>query len=285
MSKNLYPVIYLLAILTFASACKMENTPYGNNEKAGKYYNIRGVKMYCEVYGTGKPMLMIHGNNGSISTFKYNIPDFLDDYKVIIADARGQGKSLDKKDSLTFEMMADDYAALLDSLDIDSADVVGWSDGGISGLLLAMRHPDKVKKLAVSGANLWADTTAIVVSDWDDDVRIYETLRQKRIKNTEEIRKMKMLNLDLTEPHIILKALNKIKCPTLVICGDRDMIKLGHTQLIFENLPQAQLWVIPNSSHYTLMEHRRIFDLRIDNFFSNSFKLANINLLRFYDEQ
>src|SRR3954469_14274047 len=111
MSKNLYPVIYLLAILTFASACKMENTPYGNNEKAGKYYNIRGIKMYCEVYGTGKPMLMIHGNNGSINTFKYNIPDFLDDYKVIIADARGQGKSLDKKDSLTFEMMADDYAA------------------------------------------------------------------------------------------------------------------------------------------------------------------------------
>jgi pimeloyl-ACP methyl ester carboxylesterase len=76
-------------------------------------------------------------------------------------DSRAQGKSEDRKDSLTFEMMADDFNALLDSLHLDSCYVLGWSDGGISGLLLALRHPEKVKKLAVSGPNLWPDTTGL----------------------------------------------------------------------------------------------------------------------------
>ncbi len=89
--------------------------PYGNNSSAGKYYNIRGFKMYCEVYGKGKPLLMIHGNNGSINTFENNIPYFALKYQVIVADSRAQGKSKDSRDSLTFEMMADDEAALLDT--------------------------------------------------------------------------------------------------------------------------------------------------------------------------
>ena len=131
--------------------------PFGNNKKAGKYYDIRGFKMYAEVYGKGQPLLIIHGNGGSINNFIYQIPYFSKKYKVIIADSRAQGKSVDKGDSLTYEMMADDYAALLDILKIDSADVIGWSDGGINGLLLSIRHPEKVKKLAVTGANLVPD--------------------------------------------------------------------------------------------------------------------------------
>src|SRR6201998_303410 len=94
---------------------------YGNNPSAGKYYNIRGIKMYCEIYGEGKPLLMIHGNGGSIKSFKNNIPFFAKKYKVIVADSRAQGKTIDTGDSLSFEMMADDEAALLDALHIDSA--------------------------------------------------------------------------------------------------------------------------------------------------------------------
>ena len=71
------------------------------------------------------------------------------------------GKSVDDEDSLSYEMMADDLNGLLDALHVDSCYVVGWSDGGINGLLLAIRHPEKVKKLAVTGANLWPDTTAV----------------------------------------------------------------------------------------------------------------------------
>src|SRR5882762_7148064 len=102
--------------------------------------------MYCEVYGSGAPMLIIHGNGGSINNFVMQIPYFSKKYKVILADSRAQGKSVDNTDSLSYEMMADDYAALLTALHIDSANVIGWSDGGIEGLLLAIRHPEKVRK-------------------------------------------------------------------------------------------------------------------------------------------
>ena len=113
----------------FNNQIKNGKIPYGNNPAAGKYYDIRGFKMYCETYGEGQPVLIIHGNGGSINNFVYQIPYFSQKYKVIIADSRAQGKSKDDGDSLSYEMMADDYAALLSALKIDSAFVIGWSDG------------------------------------------------------------------------------------------------------------------------------------------------------------
>src|SRR5882762_7343948 len=139
----------------------MNHTEYGRNKNAGKYYEIRGIKMYCEIYGEGEPLLIIHGNGGSINNFVKQIPYFSKKYQVVIADSRAQGKTVDTKDSLSYEMMADDYDALLTALHIDSANVIGWSDGGIEGLLLAIRHPGKVKKLAITGANLRPDTSAV----------------------------------------------------------------------------------------------------------------------------
>ena len=88
-------------------------TVYGSNARVGKYANIRGFNMYYEVYGAGKPLLIIHGNGGSIKDFRYQIPYFAKNYKVILADSRAQGKSTDLSDSLTYEMMADDLNALL----------------------------------------------------------------------------------------------------------------------------------------------------------------------------
>ncbi len=97
--------------------------------------------MYTEVYGSGPPLLMIHGNHGDMSAFARNVPYFATHYQVILADSRSQGRSVDPGHPLTFEMMADDYAALLDAMHISSAYIIGWSDGGINALLLAIRHP------------------------------------------------------------------------------------------------------------------------------------------------
>ncbi len=160
--------------------CKSRKIAYGDNAEAGKYYNIRGIKMYCEIYGSGMPLLMIHGNGGSIESFANNIPYFSKRYKVIIADSRAQGKTKDDTDSLSFEMMADDEAALMDALHIDSAYVIGWSDGGINAILLAMRHPGKVIKLAATGANLWPDSTAIIPSVWMEEKEDYDSLKDKK---------------------------------------------------------------------------------------------------------
>ena len=142
--------LFLLTFLMLSNIVSSQSAviAYGKNTKAGKYADIRGFQMYYETYGTGEPLLIIHGNGGSIGDFNFQIPYFEKKYKVILADSRAQGKSLDNGDSLTYEMMADDLDALLDVLKLDSCYVIGWSDGGINGLLLAMRHPEKVKKLA-----------------------------------------------------------------------------------------------------------------------------------------
>ena len=151
----------IMAFLVATNCLSQTSGNYGNDSVSGKYYTVRGIKMYCEVYGNGQPLLMIHGNGGSIKSFKNNIAYFAQKYKVIVLDSRAQGKTIDYNDSLSFEMMADDEAAFLDALHIDSAYIVGWSDGGINALLLAMRHPEKVIKLAATGANLWPDSTGI----------------------------------------------------------------------------------------------------------------------------
>jgi pimeloyl-ACP methyl ester carboxylesterase len=249
--------------------------PYGNNKEAGKYYDIRGFKMYAEIYGEGQPLLIIHGNGGSINNFIYQIPYFSKNYKVIIADSRAQGNSVDKGDSLTYEMMADDYAALLDVLKIDSADVIGWSDGGINGLLLSIRHPEKVKKLAITGANLVPDTTAVPKSIWDMVMPTYAMLKGKKTRNEQENAAYKLFRLLVEQPHIPLSDLHSIKCPTLVIGGDHDVIKEEHTFLIYKNIPKAYLWILPASGHSTPIVYKDDFNTVIDRFFGNPYRTFN----------
>jgi pimeloyl-ACP methyl ester carboxylesterase len=244
---------------------------YGNNPAAGKYYNIRGIKMYCEIYGSGKPLLMIHGNGGSIAAFKNNIPYFAKKYKVIAVDSRSQGKSKDENDSLSFEMMADDFAALLDTLHVDSAYVIGWSDGGINALLLAMRHPEKVIKLVSTGANLWPDSSAFVPGFWQNEKQQYDTSYNKTWTTSQQKNDWKLFLLDWNQPNIALADLKKIQCPSLIVCGDHDLISVEHTTLIYENIPKAYLWVVPNSPHATLIAHADEFNKKADEFFSTPF--------------
>lgn len=245
---------------------------YGKNKAAGKYYDIRGFKMYAEVYGQGQPLLFIHGNGGSINNFTKQIPYFSKKYKVIIADSRAQGKSPDKGDSLSYEMMADDYAALLDAMKIDSAYVVGWSDGGINGLLMAIRHPEKVKKLAITGANLRPDTTAVPGEIWDMVTPEYNALKNKPNKNEMEMSGYKLMRLLVENPHIPHTDLEKISCPTLVIGGDHDVIKEEHTMEIYKNIPKAYLWILPNSGHSTPIVYANEFNNKVDTFFKSAYR-------------
>jgi pimeloyl-ACP methyl ester carboxylesterase len=245
---------------------------FGNNKTVGKYYDIRGFKMYAEVYGEGQPLLIIHGNSGSINNFIYQIPYFSKKYKVIVADSRAQGNSPDKGDSLTYEMMADDYAALLDAMKIDSAFVIGWSDGGINGLLMSIRHPEKVKKLAITGANIVPDTTAVPQSIWNMVMPTYTMLKNKKNRNDQENNAYKLYRLLVEQPHIPLTDLYKINCPTLVIGGDHDLIKTEHTLLIQKNIPKSYLWILPSSGHSTPIVFKEDFNTIVDRFFTNFYR-------------
>ena len=251
---------------------QLQNNFYGRDSSKGKYYSVRGFKMYCETYGEGQPLLIIHGNGGSINNFVYQIPYFAKKYKVIIADSRAQGRSTDTGDSLSYEMMADDYAALLDALKIDSANVIGWSDGGINGLLLAIRHPGKVKKLAVTGANLTPDTSAVNQDVINLIMPSYTAIKNKTSKTPGDKAEWKLLRLLMDEPHISLTALQSIKSPTLVIGGDHDILKPSHTLLIFQNIPRAYLWILPNSGHSTPVVYKDDFNKVVDRFFSNPYR-------------
>ncbi|MEO8108415.1 MAG: alpha/beta hydrolase [Ginsengibacter sp.] len=265
--KQMAVYISFIVACFFAQSCKSKKISYGQNTKAGKYYNIRGVKMYCEIYGEGAPLLMIHGNGGSIKSFSGNIPYFSSKYKVIVADSRSQGKTKDDKDSLSFEMMADDEAALLDELHIDSAYVLGWSDGGIDALLLAIRHPDKVIKLASTGANIFPDSTAFSPAAWADSKAQYDSLKDKHFTTPKEKNDWKLFLLDWQQPHITLQQLQSIQCPALIMAGDHDVISETHTRLIAQNIPKSLLWIVPNSGHGTLVEHKDEFNKKVDSFF------------------
>jgi pimeloyl-ACP methyl ester carboxylesterase len=259
---------------------KMANNPnsiYGQNKAAGKYYDIRGFKMYAEVYGQGQPILFIHGNGGSGRNFFNQVPYFLKKYKVIIADSRSQGKSADPGDSLTYEMMADDYAALLDAMKIDSAYVVGWSDGGINGLLLAIHHPEKVKKLAITGANLRPDNTAVPQELLDLIAPAYNGLKAKTDRNAAENAGYKLVRLIMEQPHIPDADLQKISCPSLVIGGDHDVIKVEHTMEIFYNIPKAYLWILPGSGHSTPIKYADEFNKKLEEFFKKPYRKFEID--------
>lgn len=251
----------------------LKSTTIGKDEKAGKFYKVRGINMYVETYGKGEPLLLIHGNGGSINNFIYQIPELSKHYKIIAVDSRSQGKSIDKNDSLSYEMMADDFADLLTQMKTGPVNVIGWSDGGINALLLASRHPDAVKKIAITGANTHPDASAFAGNEWQNMhngfVAIETKMKSAEPKSPADSLSYKLQRLMAENPHISAKELQSIQTPTLVIAGDHDMISLKHTVDIFENLPNAQLWIVPNSGHATLITHADSFNQKVMEFFRN----------------
>ncbi|MDP4292151.1 MAG: alpha/beta hydrolase, partial [Bacteroidota bacterium] len=208
--------------------------------------------------------------------FVKQIPYFSKRYKVVVADSRAQGKSVDKNDSLTYEMMADDYAALLNALKIDSANVIGWSDGGINGLLLTIRHPGKVKKLVITGANLQPDSSAVEPDILKNITKTYNMFegwfKEPRAKTPLDSTVFKYFKLLAEQPHILLSDLHKISVPTLVIGGDHDVIRPAHTLQIFENIRNAYLWILPNSGHSTLIAYTDEFNDKVGTFLNSPYR-------------
>lgn len=261
--------ILLLCFFLSVSVSIFAQVPYGSNN--GKYIQHRGFKMYYEVYGKGEPLLIIHGNGGSINNFENQIPYFSKNYQVILADSRAHGKSIDQGDSLNYEMMTDDLNALLDTLHIDSCNVIGWSDGGIEGLLLAIRHPKKVKKLAVTGANLIPDPI-LSTDPWvvETVIAAIDSLKKLPV-SFENKRQLKLQRLLINEPHITHAALQTIACPTLVIGGDQDVIMPRHTLEIAENIKKSNLWILPNSGHSTPLAYKDLFNETVHTFFKTPY--------------
>ena len=264
--KILIQIICLATICSIQSSCfHKSETRYGENPETGKYAEVNGIQLYFEMYGNGKPLVMLHGNGGSIEAFKNQIPFFERNFRVIAIDSRLHGKSGGSPDSLSYVQIADDVSSLLEHLKIDSAYVLGWSDGGIDGLILAMNHPEKVKALAVSGANIFSDSTSLPASD----IKGMENIVSE--KSTASERDKTLTRMMLYQPNLTYSDLTrKIKCSVLVMAGDRDIIKPEHTISIFQAIPKSELCVFPNSSHGALQEHSDLFNSTVENFFNRN---------------
>ena len=245
---------------------------YGDNAAASGTFTHDGVTLYYETYGEGEPLLMIHGNGASIASFAFQIDHFKSKYKVIAMDSREQGKSGSSDTRMTYEVMTDDLAALLDHLGVGPVDVLGWSDGGIEALLLGIRHPDKVKKLAAMAANLNPSLQA-VYPETDGMVKsITATLTPEALATPDGKKLSKLVDLMANQPNIDPKQLAKITAPTLVLSGDQDLIRLDHTVAIFNALPNAELAVFPNSTHAVPIDDPDLFNATVEQFLATPFK-------------
>jgi pimeloyl-ACP methyl ester carboxylesterase len=160
----------------------------------------------------------------------------------------------------------------MDAMKIKKADIFGYSMGAVAGLQLVIRHPEKVKKLAITGANLRPDTTAVSQEIWDLVTPTLNELKKKEDKNAMEKTGYKLLKLLVEQPHIALTDLQKITCPALVIGGDHDVIKEEHTMEIYKNIPNAYLWILPNSGHSTPIVYADEFNSKIDTFFKKPYR-------------
>jgi pimeloyl-ACP methyl ester carboxylesterase len=254
---------------------------YGNNPTAGGYATVNGIKMYYEIYGSGEPLVLIHGNGASISSFNNQIPFFSKYYKVIVADSRAQGKSGDNDQKLSYQLMASDWAALLDYLKIDSALICGWSDGGIIGLIMAMDYPKKVKKLAAMGANILPDTSAYQDYVLEFNRKALEYINKKIAEkdNKSDWQRNKKVMQIWTEISIPFSELHKIKAPTIIMVGDKDMVKEEHTINIYRNIEKSHLCIFPGASHAIPMEDPETFNQAVHRFFSKPYMRPDLKPL------
>jgi len=274
--KKSFPLAFICftTLASFAQVQKTFSTPYGNNPAAGKYATVNGIQMYYEIYGQGAPLVLVHGNGGSVKSMANQIEYFKSRYKIIVADSRAQGKSGDTNNRLTYEQITDDWSALLDQLHIDSAYFIGWSDGGIESLLMAIRHPNKVKMMAIMGANLQPDSSAVYgwAVNWvEKTAAAIDGMIAKKDTSYNYAQAKKLFDLLGKQPHIPATDVQKIKAPTLVMAGDKDVITLPHTIQIYQNLQKAWLGIFPGATHMIPETDPDLFNSTVERFFSKPY--------------
>jgi len=210
---------------------------------------LNNHKLYYETYGSGAPLLLLHGGGGSAQQFSNQIAYFEKTHFIVAPEQIGQGHTPDVRGPLTYSAMADDTAALLRQLNLKNVDVIGWSDGGILALMLAVRHPELVRRLVVSGANFAPEgiprdeLERMRKADEDGD---WERAIDGKLNH--------MQLVSPTRDELSRELLGKIRSRVLVMAGDRDAIRLEHTVALYHTIPDARLCILPSTGHGTFIE-------------------------------
>lgn len=208
---------------------------------------VNNVNLYYEEYGKGKPIILLHGNQETHEIFDILIDRLKDNYKVYAIDSRCHGKSENPID-ISYDLMCDDIIDFIKMLHIDRPILYGFSDGGIIGILVSIKEPDLLSKLIISGANITPD--------------VFTPLDMLITKLFFFFTRSKYIKMMLDEPNIPLKDLQKITIPVHVLAGEKDVIKLGHTKLIADNIKNSTMEIIPKEKHGSYIIHNdKIYEI------------------------
>lgn len=243
-------------MLALAALIAHAQIPYGNNPAVGKYVNVGDAKLYYEMYGSGAPIVLLHGGvYGGIDEFEPFIAELSKKFQVICIATRGHGKSEIGKGPFTWQQRADDAYKVIRSITKDSVLVLGFSDGGYSAYKLAATYPDVVKKMIVIGASDRPGGGSEKVNYSSEGLlaqsRNYFEGRLKIMPQPERWNEcLGYLNKLYNDDVLSVETFSKIKCPTLVMGGDRDG---GHTveklTLVHRSIKNSQLGIVPNCGH------------------------------------
>ena len=258
--KKLLLLITILFITSFA------------NENQSGYVESSEAKIYYEVIGDGEPLVLLHGGLGPGNHFQHNMPEFKKHYQLIIVHTRGHGKSSDNGTPFSYSTFADDLNEVLEYLQIKSANIIGFSDGGVTGYQFASKYPEKVKKLIVVGGNFKVDGMTKSTIDWIKNSLSPEFVSENMPGIKENFISLnpnpnpnnfdnyinKTREMWLRDPYVEIEKFKKINVPILILAGDNDGITLEHLIEMHQLLKNSQLGIIPNATHFVLSERPEI---------------------------
>jgi pimeloyl-ACP methyl ester carboxylesterase len=233
--------------------------PLPNPNERG-FINNDGARLYYAVFhrGGGSPVILLHGGFGSSKSWGFEVPLLAGRHEVIVMDSRGHGRSSMPAGALRYEVMASDVIAVMDALHVRRSSIVGVSDGGIIGLILAIRHPDRIAKLYVWGANF--NTHADSTSPPDPAMKglgsafLAKMEAQYRVLSPTPdgfpALRAALDDLYAKEPNLSRTELGSIRAPTVVADGEHEQfIARAHTEELARLIPGAKLVILPNVSH------------------------------------
>jgi pimeloyl-ACP methyl ester carboxylesterase len=236
----------------------------------GQYVEIGAVNTWYDEWGSGDPLVLLHGGMCTNETWGAQAPAFAEHFRVIAPERRGHGHTADVPGPLRYEDMAADTIGFIDRIVGQPAHLVGFSDGGIVGLLVAIARPDLVAKLVVIGANYdvagldpgAAEMMANMTPD-GPEVEMFRNLYAMHSPDGTEhwpVVLGKFTEMAEREPHIADDDLARIGAPTLVIVGDDDLVSLEHTISLYRTIPRSELAIVPGTSHAAGMEKPEILN-------------------------
>lgn len=249
---------------------------YGTNADAGKYVTVKGARIYYETYGSGIPLLLLHGSIlGYIDEYAQYIPELSKNYKVIAMALRGHGKSELGSEPFSYKLLAEDAMAVLKQEGVEKTAVIGFSAGAITGYYLAANYPNTVTKLVALAGALNSDSYSPASRQYLKTLTL-DSL-QKRFPDFIAERKKIMAQPDRYQELLTKIAPtwtagsytapakpSDIKCPVLSIGGDHDFYFSARSFVsVFEQIPNSQLAIIPNADHVAVIMNKNIFTILV----------------------